>query len=125
MVLAVLERTVGLDLGNRDVFVNVAGGVEIGEPGADLALPAAIVSSRRRRALPPRWVFVGEIGLTGEIRAVARMSERLREACRLGFDTAVLPVHRDAEAVPGIEALHEANLRAAVSRLGEVRSLSD
>jgi DNA repair protein RadA/Sms len=91
MILAVVQQNLGVELSNRDVFANVAGGVGVGEPGADLALAAAILSSVRRRPLPSRWVVMGEIGLTGEVRPVSRVTVRLREAARLGFEAALAP----------------------------------
>ena len=92
LILAVLQRVIGLELANRDVFVNVTGGLSIQEPAADLAVALAVVSSAMQKALPPRLVLAGEIGLTGEIRAVSRMEPRLRETRRLGFERAITPV---------------------------------
>ena len=92
LILAVLQRLIGLELANRDVFVNVTGGLSIQEPAADLAVALAVVSSAMQKALPPRLVLAGEIGLTGEIRAVSRMEPRLRETRRLGFERAITPV---------------------------------
>jgi DNA repair protein RadA/Sms len=91
LLLAVLQRHWGLALAQRDVFVNVTGGLTLREPAADLAVAAAVASSAVGRPLPPRWVVAGEIGLTGEVRAVARLDARLREAARLGFTDAVTP----------------------------------
>jgi DNA repair protein RadA/Sms len=97
LILAVLHRRIGLELANRDVFVNVTGGINILEPAADLAVAMAIVSSAIERPLPPLLALAGEIGLTGEIRSVSRMDSRLREAVRLGFTSAVTP----ASGLPG------------------------
>jgi len=91
LVLAVLQRRAGIDTANRDVFVNVTGGVTISEPAADLAVAAALASSLRQRPVPDGWVVSGEIGLTGEVRAVSRAEARLKEAARLGFTGAVIP----------------------------------
>ena len=91
LILAVLQRRLGLELAQRDVFVNVTGGLVVTEPAGDLAVAAAIVSSLRRRAIPERWAMIGEIGLTGEIRSVSRLETRLREAGRLGFTSALVP----------------------------------
>lgn len=91
LVLAVLQRRAGVDLAQRDVFVNVTGGLRIDEPASDLAVASALISSLSRRPLPDGWVVSGEIGLTGEIRAINRPEMRLREAERLGFDGAVIP----------------------------------
>lgn len=91
LILAVLERAAGLRLGDRDVFVNVTGGIGLRETASDLAVAAAIASSAKGRALPSGTVLAGEIGLTGEIRSVSRPELRLREAARLGFSHAVVP----------------------------------
>lgn len=90
LLVAVLERRVSLDL-NADIFVNVAGGMSIDEPAADLAVAAALASSHRDRALSPKTVVFGEIGLAGELRGVTQAEARLAEAAKLGFTHAVLP----------------------------------
>lgn len=91
MLLCVLERRAGIHPGGQDVFVNVAGGLKIAEPAADLGVLAALASSFRNAPLPPDLVFVGEVGLGGEVRSVARVEERVAEAARLGFAALVLP----------------------------------
>jgi DNA repair protein RadA/Sms len=91
LLTAVLEKKVGLRLYDRDVFVNVAGGVRVVEPAADLGLVAAVASSARDKPVDDRTVFIGEVGLAGEVRGVSRTDARLREAEKLGFEVAVLP----------------------------------
>jgi DNA repair protein RadA/Sms len=91
MVLAVLEARCGLALGARDVYLNVAGGLRINEPAADLAVAAALMSSMADRPVPAGAVVFGEIGLSGEVRPVNQMDLRLKEAARLGFDHAIVP----------------------------------
>ncbi len=91
MVLAVLEARCGLALGGYDVYLNVAGGLRIGEPAADLAVAAALVSSRLDRPVPAGTIVFGEIGLGGEVRAVGQVEQRLREAEKLGFSDALIP----------------------------------
>jgi DNA repair protein RadA/Sms len=91
MLLAVLEKRLGLPLGQRDVFVNIAGGVRIDDPAVDLAVAGAIVSSFRDIPADSQTVVVGEIGLGGEIRAIAQIEQRISEAAKLGFKTIVLP----------------------------------
>ena len=93
LILAVLQRRAGLELANRDVFVNVTGGLTVTEPAADLAVAAAVASSLRRRPIPERWTVIGEVGLTGEIRSVVRIEARFREAARLGFTHVVAPAN--------------------------------
>jgi DNA repair protein RadA/Sms len=91
MLLAVLHRHGGLQLGDQDVFVNVVGGVKVMETGADLALILAMVSSFRDRALPQDLVVFGEVGLSGEIRPVPGGQDRLKEAAKHGFKRAIVP----------------------------------
>ena len=91
MVLAVLEARCGLVLAGKEVYLNVAGGLRIGEPAADLAVAAALVSAATDRAVPPETVVFGEIGLSGEIRAVSQVEARLKEAAKLGFTRALTP----------------------------------
>ena len=91
MLLSVLERRAGVSLGGCDAFANVAGGVRVPEPAADLPLALAIVSSARDLPFPADAVAVGEVGLAGEVRAVGRLDRRLREAAKLGFRQAFIP----------------------------------
>lgn len=91
MVLAVLEARCGLGFGDKDVYLNVAGGLRISEPAADLAAAAALVSSALDRPLPEGMVVFGEISLSGEVRPVNRMESRMKEAKKLGFDAALAP----------------------------------
>jgi DNA repair protein RadA/Sms len=91
LLLAVLEKRMRLQLYDQDVFMNVAGGLRIDEPAADLAVVAAVASSARGQALREEVVVWGEVGLTGEVRSVARAEARLREAARQGFSRAILP----------------------------------
>ena len=91
LLLAVIERRAGIDILAQDVFVNVAGGVRLDEPAADLAIVSALCSSVRRKALDQHTLVFGEVGLAGEVRAVAQAEMRIAEAERLGFRRVVLP----------------------------------
>jgi DNA repair protein RadA/Sms len=91
LTVAVLTRRVGIRLSDQDVFVNVVGGLRVSEPAADLAVATAIASSYQDRALPEDLVLIGEIGLSGELRAVPQMGARLNEAAKLGFSKAIVP----------------------------------
>ena len=91
MLLALLEKKLDLPLGTYDVFINVSGGIKINEPSADLAIIAAILSSYRDRELNAKSVFLGEVSLTGEIREVPMLSQRLREIQTQGFQKAIIP----------------------------------
>jgi DNA repair protein RadA/Sms len=91
LLVAVLDRICGLHLGGSDIFINVAGGVRVEEPAVDLGVVAAMASSFLDRPVDPRTVIVGEVGLTGEVRAVSQMDIRVKEASRLGFNRCILP----------------------------------
>lgn len=91
MLCAVAERRGGIQLHDRDVYLNVAGGLEVEDPAADLAVIAALASSATGRLLAPKCLFMGEVGLTGEVRPVAQLPLRLQEGARLGFDRAAVP----------------------------------
>jgi DNA repair protein RadA/Sms len=115
LLLAVLEKRAGLSLATDDVFVNVAGGMRVDEPAADLAVLAAVASSLRNRPIPSDVVVFGEIGLAGEIRATSHAPLRVREAAQLGFARTVLPDGNLAEsdrpegmAITGVRHVSEA-----------------
>lgn len=116
LLLAVLQRRVGLGLGNHDVYVNVVGGFRVNEPAADLAAAVAIASGMRDAAVPADTVFIGEVGLSGDLRMVQQIDRRLQESARLGFRKAVVPARwkgtggldlGDMEVV-GVKTLREA-----------------
>jgi len=92
MILAVLESRAGVAFAGLDVYLNVAGGLRISEPAADLAVAAALVSAREQATIPPECVIFGEISLSGALRPVSQTENRLKEAQKLGFSTAILPV---------------------------------
>lgn len=121
MLLAVLSRRAGTEVASCDVFVNVAGGMRIDEPAADLAVALAVASSFRRRPFPDDAVAFGEIGLAGEVRGVARAGARLAEARTMGFARALVPATSaerlsDAEK-QGIEVIPVRSLEAAIDRV--------
>ncbi|MNO48793.1 hypothetical protein D3C76_391340 [compost metagenome] len=91
LIIAVLEKRMGLFLQNQDAYVNLAGGVKLDEPAVDLAIAVSIASSFRDMPTKPYDVFFGEVGLTGEVRAVSRAEQRVREAAKLGFKRVILP----------------------------------
>ena len=91
LILAVLEKRIGMRLGSYDVFLNAVGGVRLDEPAVDFGVAAAIASSVRNLAIPENTVLIGEVGLGGEIRAVPQLEKRLHEAAKLGFARAFLP----------------------------------
>jgi DNA repair protein RadA/Sms len=114
LLLAVLDKRAGLSLVTDDVFVNVAGGMRVDEPAADLAVLAAVASSLRNRAIPSDVVVFGEVGLAGEVRATGQAGLRVREAGQLGFTRCVVP---EGNVAPG-------DLPASMTMVG-VRTVSD
>ena len=100
LTIAVLTRRVGIPLGEQDVFVNVVGGLRVEEPAADLAIAAAIASSVRDRPVATDLAFIGEVGLSGEVRAVGQLGARLREASQMGFRRVVVPPGGDPDPAP-------------------------
>jgi DNA repair protein RadA/Sms len=118
LLLAVLERRVGLRLGRHDVFVAVTGGLTLDEPGTDLGLALAVASSYRSRPVLEVTLAVGEVSLSGELRRVSRVDARVREAAALGFRRAAVPAVQAADArVPGIEIVPVATVREAIGAL--------
>jgi DNA repair protein RadA/Sms len=116
LTTAVLSRRAGVSLHEEDIFVNVVGGLRIGEPAADLAMAVALASSQRDRVVPADMLFIGEIGLSGELRAVPQIGARLAEASKLGFRRAVIPKQarvQDQEAA-GIELIRVRGLKEAL-----------
>ena len=116
MLLAVLEARAGLSFAGQDVYLNVAGGLRINEPAADLAAAAALVSSLSGVAIPRHRVHFGEVSLSGAISGVPLMSTRLKEAQKLGFRQAVLPAQGE---------LDTAGLKLKASRIAHLRELAD
>ena len=116
LLLAVLHRHAGIACYDQDVFVNAVGGVRITEPAADLAVLMAIVSSLRNKALPPKLVVFGEVGLAGEVRPVQRGQERLREAAKLGFTHALVPKgNQPRQKIAGLEIVAVERIDQAVA----------
>jgi DNA repair protein RadA/Sms len=118
MIVAVLGKRAGVDLKETDVYANVAGGLRIVEPAADLPLALAIASSLRDHALPAGTVVIGELGLAGEVRRVGRMERRLQEAARRGFARAIVP-RGTTNVPPGLELTEVRELAEAVAVLAQ------
>ena len=115
MLLAVLHRHGGIQVGDQDVFANVVGGVRVMETSADLGLLLAVVSSLRNRPLPRDWVVFGEVGLSGEIRPVASGQERLAEAAKHGFKLAIVPQgNAPKKAIRGLKVIPVVRLSEAL-----------
>ena len=120
MILAVLDRHADIKLTALDVYVMAAGGVKVVEPGVDLALAIGLVSCITGFVVDPQTVAIGELGLGGEVRPVAAVDRRLREAARLGFTTAIVPA--GSPVVEGIEVVEVRDLKAALSAAGTLDS---
>lgn len=116
LLLAVLEKRAGLPFGQLDVFVNVVGGVRIAETASDLAVIAALASSVADRALPADAVFLGEVGLSGELRVVGQLERRLAEAARMGFARAFVPERAARTRVSGITLVGVRDVAALLER---------
>ena len=119
LLMAVLEKRVGMNLGGQDAYINVIGGIRVDEPAADLGIVLAIASSFRNLPVPKNYLAIGEVGLTGEIRAVNSIDKRLMEASKLGFDTVIIP-KGNADTLPdncGIKIIAVSNVRQALEVL--------
>jgi DNA repair protein RadA/Sms len=115
IIIAVLEKRVGLQLESQDVFVNIAGGVKIKETGVDLGIACAIASGNGNFVCPSKMIILGEVGLAGEVRSIAQATERLMEAEKLGFEKAILPKgnikglnYKGKMEIIGVETVQEA-----------------
>lgn len=119
LIIAVLEKRLGLMLYSSDIFVNAVGGVKVMEPAADLGVALSIVSSYRDKPLAPHTMVFGEIGLTGEIRPVSRVEERLREGIKLGFSRCIMPGDnfqiKSGEIEKSLEMIKVSNLAQALN----------
>ncbi|MEZ5814531.1 MAG: DNA repair protein RadA [Alphaproteobacteria bacterium] len=125
MIVAVLETRVGVQISGCDIFLNIAGGIRISEPAADLAVAAALISALQNNPLPPETVFFGEVGLAGEVRQVAQPDLRLKEAGKLGFREAVIPVVKKKDDQGGGAKKKVAGNDIRVNEIDHVQVLSD
>ena len=118
MLLAVLEKRAGFKLGMKDVFLNMAGGLRVGDPACDLAVVSAVLSSNFDFALPSDACFAAEVGLSGEIRPVSQLPRRISEAARLGFTKFYASSFSSAGDIPaGIELVPVPDIPALVRKL--------
>jgi DNA repair protein RadA/Sms len=121
LLLAVLEKRAGYFFGNMDTYINVAGGLKLDEPASDLSVALALVSSLKDAAVAADAIAFGEIGLSGEIRAVSSCEQRIAEASRLGFTRCVIPKHNFKSVSPavrsGVEVVGVRHVREAVEAL--------
>ena len=119
LLIAVLEKRLGISLGNCDAYVNIAGGIKIQEPAVDLGIAMAIVSSFKNKAIDDKMIAIGEVGLSGEVRAVNMIKERVQEAKKLGFTACIVPfVCKDSlKEITGIKVLYAKNVGDAITYL--------
>lgn len=124
LILAVLEKRLGLKFYNQDVYLNVIGGLQINETASDLGIALALISSLTDTVIPDSLIAIGELGLAGECRAVANVEQRVKEAARLGFNKAVVPLHnaKGAEKIKGIEIIPVKNVYDLLRLLRSARS---
>ena len=119
LLMAVLEKRIGYRLGNCDAYVNIAGGIKINEPAVDLGIVMAIVSSYKNRPLDERTIVFGEVGLSGEVRAVNMPEQRVQEAKKLGFETCIMPSVslESVKNIQGIKIVGVKNINEAIQLL--------
>ncbi len=117
-IIAVLEKRVGMPIGKQDVYLNIVSGLELNDPGGDLGVAFALATSNLDRSVDPFLVAIGEIGLSGEIRSVANLEQRLREAQNLGFKRAIIPETDQGlkKKLKGIELIEVSNLQEALEK---------
>ncbi len=119
LLVAVLDKKVGLHMAGQDIFLNAAGGARVSEPAADLGMVAALASSHLDKVIDPQTVIVGEVGLAGEVRAITQLETRVREAAKLGFTRAVIPAGslKQVTSVDGMEVIGVKSVEEALERL--------
>ena len=117
LLMAVLEKRIGLPLSNYDAYINIAGGIRMNEPAIDLGIVMAIVSSYKNRPILDGTIVFGEVGLSGEVRAVSMPEQRVAEARKLGFKTCIMPeVSREMiKSAEGIEIIGVKSVNQAMS----------
>jgi DNA repair protein RadA/Sms len=123
MLLAVLEKRCGFKLGGKDVFLNITGGISVEDPAIDLGLAAAIISSHEDIAIPFKTCFAGEIGLSGEVRAVNRIEQRIAEAEKLGFEQIFISKYNLESAGQHKKRIDLSRYRIAVRTVGAIEEV--
>ena len=119
LIIAVLEKVVGLPLAMEDVYLNITGGMKIDDPSSDLAVSAAIISSFRGIPLREHTILLGEIGLGGEVRGVGEMDKRIKEGKKFGFDTFIIPsfLLKELKDTEGVHLIPVKTLKEALSHI--------
>jgi len=111
LLVAVMEKRLGIHLINQDIFLNIAGGIKVDEPGADLGVIASIASSLKNQIIEPDIVVFGEVGLGGEVRGISQSEMRVKEAERLGFRRCILP-RKNQDRMKGIKGIELVGVRS-------------
>ena len=119
MLIAVLEKKLGMVLSNEDIYVNIVGGIQISEPAMDLAIISSVASSFLNKKISKEWVVIGEVGLLGEIRVSPQIEKRLAEAKRMGFKKALIPKNsiENKTKIKGMEIFEVKNVRESLDIL--------
>jgi DNA repair protein RadA/Sms len=119
LLMAVIEKRIGVQMGDYDAYVNIAGGMKINEPALDLALVMALLSSFKNRVISADTIVFGEVGLAGEIRAVSQAEQRVLEARKLGFQRCILPAVsvKSLKEITGIELIGVNNIKEAEEQI--------
>ena len=116
LLIAIMQRHLGIQLYDQDIFLNIVGGVRVAEPALDVAVVLAIISSFRNRALPDKLAVCGEIGLSGEIRTIQKGQDRVKEAAKLGFTRIVVPrANLPKDKISGVEIYAASELQQVVA----------
>ncbi|MBR5594009.1 MAG: DNA repair protein RadA, partial [Bacteroidaceae bacterium] len=123
LILAVLEKRLGLKFYQNDVYMNVIGGISISEPAADLAIATSLISSLTDRIVPDDLIIMGELGLAGECRAVSNLEQRVREAARLGFTRAIVPFRNVEKRPIEVDGIRIIPIRSVYEVLKELKSM--
>ncbi|MFA5104247.1 MAG: DNA repair protein RadA [Candidatus Margulisiibacteriota bacterium] len=127
VIIGVLERKAGIKLSESDIYLSIASGIYVDEPAVDLPVAMAIATCARNKGIDPKTVVIGEIGLTGEIRAVSNIEKRLKESAKLGFSKAIIPATNaeNLKKIPGIEVIKVGNIREAVETALKAEALKN
>jgi DNA repair protein RadA/Sms len=116
MLIAIMQRHLGISLYDQDIFLNIVGGVKVSEPAVDLAVALAIISSFKNKSLPEKLAVFGEVGLSGEIRTVQKGQERIKEAAKLGFEKIIVPkANAPRESITDVELIKAIDLAQVVN----------
>ena len=120
MLMAVLEKKVGMQLYNLDAYVNVVGGIRIDEPACDLGIIASVAGSYKNKPIDSKVVVMGEVGLTGEIRPVNQVDKRISEAARLGFEKCLVPFGNKSNSMAGFDGIEVSYVATVEEALGHL-----